>query len=85
MSVNPDTTANKVKTDLLVCPACPEKWDRVDSPVKEVSPVFQDLLEYPEVKVSPVLKETLDHLVAQELQAKRDPTARSAHQVHKEF
>jgi|688.fasta_scaffold607693_1 hypothetical protein len=50
MSVNPDTTANKVKTDLLVCPACPEKWDRVDSPAKEVSPVFQDLLEYLEVR-----------------------------------
>jgi hypothetical protein len=50
MSVNLDTMDNKVKTELLVCPACLEKWARVDSPAKEASPVFQVHLESLEVK-----------------------------------
>jgi hypothetical protein len=85
MSVNLDTMANKVKTDLLVCRACPVKWAREDSPVKEASPAFQDLLVFPEVKALPVLKETLAHPEDPELQVKRDPTAPSVLLDHKVF
>lgn len=77
--------ANKVKTELLVCPACLEKWVRADSPAKEASPVSQVHLESLEVKVLPVPKETPVHPEAPELQVKRDPTAQLGRLAHKVF
>lgn len=85
MSVSPDTTANKVKTDRQVCLVCPVKWVHEDSPDREVFLVFLDLQEFLVVKVLLVPRETLVRLEDPELQVKPDPMVLLAHLDRKEF
>ena len=54
---NPDMTVTRVKTVLLDCPVCQEKWDLGVSQVKEVSRDCRDPRESLEVKVLQDLRE----------------------------